>query len=75
MLPWHTHEQQEHSASSSTSSADKHQRSELLRAAHLRRIKAKAGDEVRKVHEVTFINTLTNAGRRANLQQRLEEGA
>jgi hypothetical protein len=54
---------------------DKHQRSELLRAAHLRRIKAKAGDESRKVDEVSFINSLTNAGKKADLQQRLEEGA
>lgn len=30
-------------------SADKHQRSEALRAAHISRIRAKAGDETRKV--------------------------
>ncbi|KAF6263637.1 hypothetical protein COO60DRAFT_379382 [Scenedesmus sp. NREL 46B-D3] len=54
--------------------ADKHQRSELLRAAHIRRIKAKAGDETRKVEEVSFINALNNEGRKADLQQRLEEG-
>lgn len=55
-------------------SADKHQRSELLRAAHIGRIKAKALDETRKVEEVTFINTLNNEGKKADLQQRLEEG-
>ncbi|WIA28636.1 hypothetical protein OEZ86_011173 [Tetradesmus obliquus] len=54
--------------------ADKHQRSELLRAAHIRRIRAKAGDEARKVEEVSFINTLNNEGKKADLQQRLEEG-
>jgi hypothetical protein len=54
--------------------ADKHQRSSLLRAAHLRRIRAKAEDESRKVDEVSFINNLTNAGKKADLQQRLEEG-
>ncbi|WIA08582.1 hypothetical protein OEZ85_008011 [Tetradesmus obliquus] len=54
--------------------ADKHQRSELLRAAHIRRIRAKAGDETRKVEEVSFINTLNNEGKKADLQQRLEEG-
>lgn len=69
----------EPSASSSTSpgavrTADKHQRSSLLRAAHLRRIRAKAEDESRKVDEVSFINNLTNAGKKADLQQRLEDG-
>lgn len=60
---------------SATNAADKHQRSSLLRAAHLRRIRAKAEDESRKVDEVSFINYLTNAGKKADLQQRLEEGA
>jgi hypothetical protein len=55
-------------------SADKHQRSSLLRAAHLRRIRAKAEDESRKVDEVSFINNLTTAGKKADLQQRLEDG-
>jgi hypothetical protein len=55
-------------------SADRHQRSSLLRAAHLHRIRAKAEDESRKVDEVPFINNLTNAGKKADLQQRLEEG-
>ncbi|KAF8072639.1 hypothetical protein HT031_000299 [Scenedesmus sp. PABB004] len=55
-------------------SADKHQRSEALRAAHIGRIKAKAGDEARKVEEVTFINTLNTEGKKADLQQRLEDG-
>lgn len=54
--------------------ADKHQRSKVLRAAHIGRIKAKALDETRKVEEVTFINTLNNEGRKAELQQKLEEG-
>lgn len=54
--------------------ADKHERSSLLRAAHLRRIRAKAEDESRKVDEVSFINSLTTAGRKADLQQRLEDG-
>lgn len=62
-------------AAAAAQSADKHKRSELLRAAHLRRIKAKAGDESRKVHELSFINSLTTAGKKADLQQRLEEGA
>jgi hypothetical protein len=55
-------------------SADRHQRSSLLRAAHLHRIRAKAKDESHKVDEVSFINNLTNAGKKADLQQRLEEG-
>lgn len=55
-------------------SVDKLQRSSLLRAAHLRRIRAKAEDESRKVDEVFFINNLTTAGKKADLQQRLEEG-
>lgn len=67
-------EQASSSSQAASKTADKHQRSSLLRAAHLRRIRAKAEDESRKVDEVSFINTLTNAGKKADLQQRLEEG-
>ena len=63
-----------HRVAAAARSADKHQRSEVLRAAHISRIKAKALDETRKVEEVTFINTLNNEGKKADLQQRLEEG-
>eukprot|EP00879_Flechtneria_rotunda_P024420 GHRR01025888.1.p1 GENE.GHRR01025888.1~~GHRR01025888.1.p1 ORF type:complete len:610 (+),score=296.05 GHRR01025888.1:60-1832(+) len=55
-------------------SASKHQRSELLRAAHISRIRAKAGDETRKVEEVNLSNTLSHEGKKAGLQHRLEEG-
>lgn len=65
---------QEEEGAANAARADKHQRSELLRAAHIRRIRAKAGDEARKVEEVSFINTLNNEGKKADLQQRLEEG-
>lgn len=65
---------QDHAGAAAARSADKHQRSEVLRAAHISKIKAKALDETRKVEEVTFINTLNNEGRKADLQQRLEEG-
>jgi hypothetical protein len=67
-------QEEEGAANAAAARADKHQRSELLRAAHISRIRAKAGDETRKVEEVSFINTLNNEGKKADLQQRLEEG-
>jgi len=53
---------------------NKYQQSELRRAAYIKAIRAKANDEIRKVEEVAFINSLNNEGRKADLQQRLEEG-
>lgn len=61
-------------AAAATRLDDRHQRSEARREAHLNRIKAKAGDEGRKVEEVTFINALNVIEKKAVLQQRLEEG-
>jgi hypothetical protein len=67
-------QEEEGAANAAAARADKHQRSELLRAAHISRIRAKAGDETRKVEEVSFINALNNEGKKADLQQRLEDG-
>lgn len=66
--------QEEEAGASAAKYGDKHQRSEELRAAHIKRIKAKAGDETRKVEEVTFINQLKDEEKKAVLQQRLEDG-
>jgi hypothetical protein len=52
----------------------KQQRSERLRVAHLASVAHRAGDEVRKVAEVAFINVLTSEDRKLSLQQRLEGG-
>ena len=54
---------------------EKRRRSEALRAAHLGRIRARAGDEGKKVEEVTFINTLNHQGRQADLHNKLQHGA
>eukprot|EP00775_Hariotina_reticulata_P010480 gene10480-10639_t len=62
------------SAAAAKAIEDKYHRSEVRRAAHIKAIRAKANDEIRKVEEVAFINSLNNEGRKADLQQRLEEG-
>ena len=73
MYPMHLVQEDQAEASAAKASG-KHERSKVLRDAHLKRIKAKAGDETRKVEEVTFINTLKDEEKKAVLQQRLEEG-
>lgn len=54
--------------------SDRHSRSEALRQQVLAERVFKAGDEMRKVAEVLFINQLAAEDRKTALQQRLEEG-
>mmetsp|Transcript_21231 Transcript_21231/g.59005 ORF Transcript_21231/g.59005 Transcript_21231/m.59005 type:complete len:1188 (+) Transcript_21231:285-3848(+) len=54
--------------------SERHQRSAAQRLAHLDKVSRKAGDQVKKVREVAFIQELTKQDRKMEIQERLEEG-
>lgn len=52
----------------------KQQRSAELRQAYLSSIVQRAGNEIRKVEEIAFINSMMDQDRKLMLKQKLEEG-